>query len=54
MKETDDVWLFVFAYIALNQGNTGMVMMIEGGGTEMPATQIETWSLSYSTVQLLD
>lgn len=25
-------------------------MMIEGGGTEMPATQIETWYLSYSTV----
>lgn len=32
MKETDDVFLFVFAFIAPNQVNTAIVVMVEGGG----------------------
>lgn len=39
IKEADDVRLFVFASIALNQVNPGMMMMmmvVAGGGTEMP------------------
>lgn len=45
MKKTGDVCLFVFPSIVLNQANTAIVVMVEGGGTEMTAMQTENMVL---------
>lgn len=41
MKETDDVCLYVFASIALNQVNTVMAMVAKIKETDMPSVLIE-------------
>lgn len=42
MKETDDMYLFVFSSSALNQVNTAMPMTAKVGGTKKTTTQIKS------------